>query len=158
MECSRGQIASSYGHLFSVAAAYDAYLYGILGFPCHSGIGPLLCAAFLMVLASQAFGVFLISVLPTLRLALSASSLWGVVSFSISGFSFPVMAMHPALQVLSNLFPLRHYFLIYVSQTLNGYPMVYAWKPYLALLLFVLLPLLLLKRLRTVMLNYDYIP
>ena len=42
---------------------------------------------------------------------------------SISGFSFPVMAMHPALQVLSNLFPLRHYFLIYVSQTLNGYPM-----------------------------------
>jgi len=69
-----------------------------------------------------------------------------------------VMAMHPALQVLSNLFPLRHYFLIYVSQTLNGYPMVYAWKPYLALLLFVLLPLLLLKRLRTVMLNYDYIP
>lgn len=143
---------------FSVAAAYDAYLYGILGFPCHSGIGPLLCAAFLMVLASQAFGVFLISVLPTLRLALSASSLWGVVSFSISGFSFPVMAMHPALQVLSNLFPLRHYFLIYVSQTLNGYPMVYAWKPYLALLLFVLLPLLLLKRLRTVMLNYDYIP
>jgi len=111
-----------------------------------------------MVLASQAFGVFLISVLPTLRLALSASSLWGVVSFSISGFSFPVMAMHPALQVLSNLFPLRHYFLIYVSQTLNGYPMVYAWKPYLALLLFVLLPLLLLKRLRTVMLNYDYIP
>jgi len=143
---------------FSVAAAYDAYLYGILGFPCHSGIGPLLCAAFLMVLASQAFGVFLISVLPTLRLALSASSLWGVVSFSISGFSFPVMAMHPALQVLSNLFPLRHYFLIYVSQTLNGYPMVYAWKPYWALLLFVLLPLLLLKRLRTVMLNYDYIP
>lgn len=74
------------------------------------------------------------------------------------GFSFPVMAMHPALQVLSNLFPLRHYFLIYVSQTLNGYPMVYAWKPYLALLLFVLLPLLLLRRLRTVMLNYDYIP
>ena len=143
---------------FCVAAAYDAYLYGILGFPCHSGIGPLLCAAFLMVLASQAFGVFLISVLPTLRLALSASSLWGVVSFSISGFSFPVMAMHPALQVLSNLFPLRHYFLIYVSQTLSGYPMVYAWKPYLALLLFVLLPLLLLKRLRTVMLNYDYIP
>ena len=143
---------------FVVASLYDLYLYGVLSFPCHSGILPLLLASLLMVLASQAFGVLFITVLPTLRLALSACSLWGVVSFSISGFSFPVMAMHPSLQLLSNLFPLRHYFLIYINQTLNGYPMVYAWKSYVMLLCFVLLPLLLLKRLRTVMLNYDYIP
>ena len=143
---------------FAVAAAYDVFLYGVLGFPCHSGIGPLLLATLLWVVASQAFGVFLIAVLPTLRLALSACSLWGVVSFSISGFSFPVMAMHPALQALSNLFPLRHYFLIYVSQTLNGYPMAYVWRSYFALLLFVLLPMLFLRRLKTVLLEYDYIP
>ena len=143
---------------FVVASLYDLYLYGVLSFPCHSGILPLLLASLLMVLASQAFGVLFITVLPTLRLALSACSLWGVDSFSISGFSFPVMAMHPSLQLLSNLFPLRHYFLIYINQTLNGYPMVYAWKSYVMLLCFVLLPLLLLKRLRTVMLNYDYIP
>ena len=143
---------------FVVASLYDLYLYGVLSFPCHSGILPLLLASLLLVLASQAFGVLFITVLPTLRLALSACSLWGVVSFSISGFSFPVMAMHPSLQLLSNLFPLRHYFLIYINQTLNGYPMVYAWKSYVMLLCFVLLPLLLLKRLRTVMLNYDYIP
>ena len=143
---------------FAVAAAYDACLYGVLGFPCHGGIGPLLLATLLWVVASQAFGVFLIAVLPTLRLALSACSLWGVVSFSISGFSFPVMAMHPSLQALSNLFPLRHYFLIYVSQTLNGYPMAYVWRSYFALLLFVLLPLLFLGRLKTVLLKYDYIP
>ena len=68
------------------------------------------------------------------------------------------MAMHPALQALSNLFPLRHYFLIYVSQTLNGYPMAYVWRSYFALLLFVLLPMLFLRRLKTVLLEYDYIP
>lgn len=143
---------------FSVAAACDVYLYGILGFPCHSGTGPLMLCTLLMVVASQAFGVFIISALPTLRLALSSCSLWGVVSISISGFTFPVMAMHPSLQMLSNLFPLRHYFLIYISQTLNGYPIWYAWKSYLALLLFILLPLLMLKRLKTVMLHYNYIP
>ena len=44
--------------------------------------------------------------LTTLRLGLSFASLWGVISFSISGFSFPVMAMNPVLQALSNLFPL----------------------------------------------------
>ena len=96
---------------FIMAAFYNVYLYGYLHFPCNSGILPMLLAALLMVVASQAFGIFLFGLLPSLRLALSAASLWGVVSFSISGFSFPVMAMNPALQALSNLFPLRHYFL-----------------------------------------------
>ena len=95
---------------FLTVVAHYTYLYGVLHFPCHCGIGPLLLQAAMTVLASQGLGVFFIAVIPTLRLALSACSLWGVVSFSISGFSFPVMAMHPALQMLSNLFPLRHYF------------------------------------------------
>lgn len=143
---------------FLVVVAHYVYLYGVLDFPCHCGVGPLLLLAGMTVLASQGLGVFFISVVPTLRLALSACSLWGVVSFSISGFSFPVMAMHPALQMLSLLFPLRHYFLIYVGQTLNGRPLSYVWEPYLALFLFACLPLLMLRRLRKVMLNFDYIP
>lgn len=143
---------------FLTVVAHYTYLYGVLHFPCHCGIGPLLLQAAITVLASQGLGVFFIAVIPTLRLALSACSLWGVVSFSISGFSFPVMAMHPALQMLSNLFPLRHYFLIYVGQTLDGNPLSYVWKSYMALLLFALLPWLVLGRLRKVMLNFDYIP
>lgn len=143
---------------YAVALAINGYIYGVLAFPFHSSTGALLLLVFLMVLASQAVGVFFISALPTLRLGLSACSLWGVISFSISGFSFPVMAMHPTLQMLSNLFPLRHYFLIYVSQTLNGYPIYYAWKSYLGLMLFLVLPLLLLRRLKTALLEYDYIP
>ena len=111
-----------------------------------------------MVLASQGFGVLVFSLLPTLRLALSACSLWGVVSFSISGFTFPVMAMHPSLQTLANLFPLRHYFLIYVNQILNGYPIEYAWKPYLALVIFILLPLPFLGRLHKALREFNYIP
>ncbi len=143
---------------FIMAAFYNVYLYGYLHFPCNSGILPMLLAALLMVVASQAFGIFLFGLLPSLRLALSAASLWGVVSFSISGFSFPVMAMNPALQALSNLFPLRHYFLIYVDQALNGYPMSYAWESYLALLIFVMLPLFVLKRLHKAILYYKYMP
>lgn len=143
---------------FIMAAGYNVYLYGILHFPCNSGIFPMLLASLLLVLASQSFGIFLYGILPTLRFALSAASLWGVISFSISGFSFPVMAMHPTLQALSNLFPLRHYFLIYVNQALNGYPMSYAWESYLALLVFVLLPLFILRRLNNAIRYYRYIP
>lgn len=143
---------------FIMAIAYNVYLYGYLHFPCNSGIGPMLLASFLFVLASQAMGIFMVGVFPTLRLSLSFASLWGVISFSISGFTFPVMAMHPMLQALTNLFPLRHYFLIYVDQALNGYAMIYSWRSYVALLLFVLLPFLIIRRLKKALLTYTYIP
>lgn len=143
---------------FIMGIFYNVYLYGYLHFPINSGILPMLLATLLMVLASQCCGIFMIGVLPTLRLGLSFASLWGVVSFSISGFSFPVMAMHPVLQALSNLFPLRHYFLIYVDQALNGYSMMYSWTNYVALLLFMMLPFLIINRLKEALIYYKYIP
>ena len=145
--------------IFSIMGMfYNAYLYGILHFPCNSGIWPMLLATLCFVLASQCVGVFMIGVLPTLRLGLSFASLWGVISVSISGFSFPVMAMHPTLQGLSILFPLRHYFLIHVDQALNGYSMAYSWPNYLALLVFMALPFLIIHRLKEALIYYKYVP
>lgn len=143
---------------FVIAVFYNVYLYGYLHYPCHSGIFPMLLAGLLLVLSSQAFGVFLFSLIGSFRLALSAASLWGVISFSISGFTFPVMAMHPTLQALCVLFPLRHYYLLYVNFALNGYPLIYAWQAVAALLVFLLLPFLVLKKLRTILLQYVYVP
>lgn len=143
---------------FLIAVFYNVYLYGFLHYPCNSGIFPMLLAGLLLVIASQAFGIFLFGLFENLRLALSAASLWGVISFSISGFTYPVMAMHPTLQGLSVLFPLRHYFLIYVNQALNGYPVIYAWQPIVSLLIFTLLPFCVLKKLRTAMLHFVYLP
>lgn len=143
---------------FVIAVFYNVYLYGYLHYPCHSGIFPMLLAGLLLVLSSQAFGVFLFGLFGSFRLALSAASLWGVISFSISGFTFPVMAMHPTLQALCILFPLRHYYLLYVNFALNGYPLIYAWQAVAALLVFLLLPFLVLKKLRTILLQYVYVP
>ena len=84
---------------FIMATFYNVYLYGFLHYPCNSGILPMLLAGLLLVLASQAFGIFLFGLFTTMRLALSTASLWGVISFSISGMSFPVMAMNPVLQL-----------------------------------------------------------
>lgn len=137
---------------------YNVYLYGYLHYPCNSGILPMLIATLCLVLASQSVGVIFISAFPTLRFGLSLATLWGVVSFSISGFSFPEIAMNPMLRALANLFPLRHYYLIYVDQALNGYPMVYSWANYLALLLFMLVPYFLIHRLKKALIYYNYIP
>lgn len=143
---------------FIMGAFYNAYLYGFLNFPCNSGIFPMLLATFLLVLAAQACGVLMIGVLPTLRLGLSFASLWGVLSISISGFTFPIMYMPPVFQALSNLFPLRHYFLIYVDQALNGYSMAYSWMNYSALLIFMMLPFFVIGRLKEALIYYKYIP
>ena len=143
---------------FLMGILYNVYLYGFLHFPCNSGIMPMLLATLCLVLASQGMGVLMIGTLPTLRLGLSFASLWGVLSFSMCGLSFPAMAMHPILQGLANLFPLRHYFLIYVDQALNGYPMIYSWINYVALLIFMMLPFFVVHRLKEALIYYKYVP
>ena len=143
---------------FLMGILYNVYLYGFLHFPCNSGILPMLLATLCLVLASQGMGILMIGTLPTLRLGLSFASLWGVLSFSMCGLSFPAMGMHPVLQALANLFPLRHYFLIYVDQALNGYPMIYSWVNYVALLIFMMLPFLIAHRLKGALVYYKYMP
>lgn len=141
-----------------VGVIYMVLLYGVYGFPLNSGIFPMALAMLLLVLATQGFGVFLASALPSLRWAMSIGTLWGVLSIPISGFSFPVMGMPAPMQALTNLFPLRHYFLIYVDQALNGIPMHYSAWSYAALMLLVLLPLVNVWRLRKIMYEYVYLP
>lgn len=143
---------------FLIGIAFAIGLYGVLHFPCHCGLPTMLLVMFLGIIGAQGLGVFMFAMLPTLRMSLSFASLWGVISFSICGMSYPVMAMHPTLQGLSYLFPLRHYFLLYVNCALDGYPLMNAAPYVVGLLLFALLPLLLLRRLKKMLLVVPYIP
>ena len=137
---------------------YVLLLYGYLHFPCNCGIPRMWCVMALFVLACQGLGVFMFTMFPTLRIGLSFASLWGVISFSISGMSFPVMAMHPILQGLSYLFPLRHYYLLYVNSALDGYILANAWPFVLGMIGFMVLPIPFLGRLKKVMKTYAYEP
>lgn len=137
---------------------YVLLLYGYLHFPWNCGIPRMWCVMALFVLACQGLGVFMFTMLPTLRMGLSFASLWGVISFSISGMSFPVMAMHPILQGLSYLFPLRHYYLLYVNSALDGYILANAWPFVLGMIGFMVLPIPFLGRLKKVMKTYAYEP
>ena len=143
---------------FLIGIAFAIGLYGVLHFPCHCGLPTMLLVMFLGIIGAQGLGVFMFAMLPTLRLSLSFASLWGVISFSICGMSYPVMAMHPTLQGVSYLFPLRHYFLLYVNCALDGYPLMNAAPYVVGLLLFAMLPLLLLRRLKKMLLVVPYIP
>ena len=141
-----------------MGTVYVLLLYGYLHFPCNCGIPRMWSVMALFVMACQGMGVFMFTMLPTLRMGLSFASLWGVISFSISGMSFPVMAMHPILQGLSYLFPLRLYYLLYVNSALDGYSLANAWPFVLGLVGFMVLPILFLPRLKKVMNTYAYEP
>ncbi len=146
--------------LFSLMFIFcDIYFYKFLQFPCNSGLFSMIMLGILTVLASQGFGVFLSGIFSgNMRLAMCMCSLWGILSLSLAGFTYPVMAMAPVFKLLSWLFPLRHYYLIYVNQALNGYSLAYIWTSVLALVCFSILPLLVLRRYKTAFLKYKYKP
>lgn len=136
---------------------YDVYFYKFLMFPCNSGIWAMMLLGIVTVMAAQAFGVFLFGAfIGQMRLSMCLCSLWGILSFSLAGFTYPVPAMDGLLQRLSWLFPLRHYYLIYVNQALDGYSILYVWRSAVALLAFLLLPCTVLWRYRAAFLKYEY--
>lgn len=137
---------------------YNFLMYGVLGFPCLCGIPTMLMVTSLLILAAQGFGIFLIGLIPHLRFAMALASLWSIVGISMSGFTFPITSMPPVLKALSLCFPIRHYFLIYVCEALNGYSLYYCLHHILWLLLFMMLPLTVLYRLKGVLLTYRYEP
>ncbi|MBQ7443355.1 MAG: ABC transporter permease [Bacteroidaceae bacterium] len=137
----------------------DLVFYSYLQFPCHCGVSRMMLWGFMAVLASQGFGLLLYEAFPgQMRMAMSACSLLGVMQFSLAGFSFPVSAMDEPFQWLSNIFPLHHYFLIYVNQALNGYDVSYIWSSVVALVAFFVAPLVFMFRLKDAFLNKEYEP
>lgn len=142
----------------AVVYGYEWYVFYHLGFP-HLGSPWLLVLLGLMqVLASQGFGIFAFGLMPSLRMSMSVCSLWAVLSISMAGSAFPVMGMDGALQSLSWLFPLRHYWMMYQTCVFNGFPLIEAWFHFIALAAFMLLPWLVIKKIKNAMLTYVYIP
>ncbi len=142
----------------AVTFFYEYYVFGVLGFPHPGGVFMMVLLAVLHVLAAQGFGVFVFGLMPSLRMSMSICSLWAMLSFSLAGTAFPLIAMDGPIQALSWLFPLRHYYMLYQICVFNGYPLLEAWFHFAALVGFTLLPWLVLKKIKNAMLTYVYIP
>jgi len=139
-----------------IALLFMSILYYYNRFPLHCGFWPIFLNYLCLIIAAQGAGIILLGIFRNYRLALSIASLIGMVSFSIAGFSFSVLAMDGSLSALSNFFPLRHFFLIYVDQALNGIPFGYSMYQYAALLCFALLSVLFFGVVRKLLKNNVY--
>lgn len=137
---------------------YQFYLYGYLGFPHAGSIWTITLLSILMVASCQGFGIFMFGIAPSLRMSMSISSLWAVLGISLSGATYPVFAMHPMLEAVSWMFPLRHYYMIYQLCIFNGYPLFEAWPNIVILFAIAMLPIMVTHKLRKAMMEYVYIP
>ncbi len=142
----------------AVFLGFEYYFYGFMHFPYEGGAWQMVLLAAMAVLAAQGFGVFVFGLIPSLRMSMSICSLWAVLSLSMAGSAFPVMGMDGPLQSLSWLFPLRHYYMIYQISVFNGFPLLESWFHFAALAAFMLLPWIVIGKIKNAMLNYVYIP
>ena len=137
---------------------YQYYIFEVLHFPRLGGVWRIVRLSLLQVAGGLGFGIFAFGLMPSLRMSMSISSLWSVLSISMCGSAFPIAGMDPPLQAMSWLFPLRHYWMIYQATVLNGFPVINVWFHFVALIAFTLLPWFVLGKIKNAMLNYVYIP
>lgn len=131
-------------------------LFHRLHFPLAGSIWNMFLGIFIMIFASEAIAIFILEMLPVPRLALSIGALYSVLGFSLSGFTLPIEAMPPYIQGLAAAFPLRHYYLFYVQEAIFGAGFAGWWKQVIYLLIFILLPLIGLVRLKKAYIHQNF--
>jgi ABC-2 type transport system permease protein len=79
-----------------------------------------------------------------------------MLGFSLSGFTYPQMAMLPPVKAISYMEPLRHYYLIYVNEALMAAPVENSIPYMLALTVFMLASLCVAPRLHRALVYWNY--
>jgi len=153
-----GKLLPQFLIFLTIFYCYMYYMFGYLNFPHPGGVWMILALGLLAVMASIGFGIFVFGLMPSLRMSLSVCSLWGMLGFTCAGATFPVFAMHPAIEAIAQLFPLRHYYMIYQICIFNGFSFVDAWYNIMALIILMALPFFVLNKIKRAMLEYVYIP
>ena len=127
-----------------------------IGAPQNGNFFVLLLAEGMFVVAYQAMGVFIISVLPNMRLSLSLGAAYASLAFSLAGLTFPVIAMYPIMQWFTNLIPLTHYMNIYINEATKGLGIYYSVESFIWLAGFIILPFTIIPRLRAFVTKEKY--
>ena len=110
----------------------------------------------LFIFATQALALILYSIFPVLSLIISVVSMIASLGATLSGVTFPVSFMDTPVYAASYLVPVRHFMetvqsILYLDGTFPDY-----WTNLVILLIFMLLPVLLLPRLKHILTTHTY--
>ena len=128
-----GKMAPYTFHYSWLLLLAEIIMYGPMHFPMEGSWLLLMLLSVLLIVAAQCAGCFLMGCIPDPSVAMSLTSAYGTLAFTMCGFSFPVDAMPLPMQLFSLLFPLRHYFLAMRDVTLFGNGLAVCW-PQVAIL------------------------
>ena len=164
LKCANGSLFNGlagkllpYSILFIIlGVALDVVLYKIIGYPLQGSIYMMFAATILLVLVAQAIGIFMIGLFPVLRDGVSFAALYGVLGISLAGMTFPLESMPGFIWGIGQAFPLRHYYLIYVHEGMLNGGFASCWIQFVILTCFLLLPFLIIIRLKNALINQNY--
>ena len=146
-----------YSIIFIVEACFfNVVLFVFCNNPISCSIWQLHGLAIIFVLATQAFGLFIISLLPILRISISMASLFGSLGATLAGLTFPVEGMPKLIHILSFLFPIRHFTVIFQTNVFWGLGFSYCWQSYAFLVAALIPPLFLIPQLKREMIYYYF--
>ncbi|MCF0175242.1 MAG: ABC transporter permease [Bacteroidales bacterium] len=134
----------------------DLLLYHWLHFPVAGSIWNIFLGTTMLVLASEALGIFILGCLPVLRDAISVGSLASMLSLSLTGFTLPVEVMPAPFTGLTCVFPLRHYYLFFIQEGIHATGFGGWYVQLLCFMAFLFLPLLVWRRLKNAYIRQDY--
>ena len=104
-------------------------------------------SSLVLILAYQSIAVVIIALTANLRLALSLGGGYAVMAFTFSGVTFPIISMYGVVQIFAKLFPLTLFSDIFTMQALCGAGVQYSVDEFVYLALFMLLGVVVWRRL-----------
>lgn len=128
----------------------------VFKFPMEGNLAFYMLGSIIYIVTMQCIGVFFIGVMPVISTAISLSVLYGILAVTMSGFTFPLEYMPPAIQGLSILFPLRSFYLFTVDTTLFGLSIAQTAKYLPMIAVFMFLPFITSKRLLKALIHQNY--
>ena len=151
-----GKLAPATLFLWLLAMVVGELIFGLFGAPMRGSWVVLAVGTAVLIVAYQAVALFVVALTASFRLSLSLGGGYSVLAFTFSGVTFPTMAMLAWVQPFTMLFPYTYFMRLYIDQAVRGSAWWLSMQDISAMLLFCLLPLLVLGRLKRVAINRKF--
>jgi ABC-2 type transport system permease protein len=102
--------------------------------PMRGSLPLLMILAFIYMLVELGWGLMISAVARTQMQALLTCFVVIMVMIIFSGYAFPVDTMPPFMQTIANVFPLKHWLIIFRSILLKGAGLQVFWREFVAIL------------------------
>ncbi len=125
-------MAVSLGYvLFLLMLGMVVWLFDV---PMRGSLPLLMVLAFFYILVELGWGLMISSVARTQMQALLICFMVVMVMIVFSGYAFPVDTMPPFMQTIANIFPLKHWLIIFRGILLKGAGLEVFWREWLAIM------------------------